>query len=765
MSTPPLAERIEVHGVVQGVGFRPMVHRLATSLGLDGHVGNDSSRVFIEVQGAAPRIDELVQRLRRECPPLARIDRIERQPVRPEPAYGFRIVESRAVEGGRTPVPPDTAVCDACLEELFDPSNRRYRHPFINCTDCGPRFTIIRELPYDRPRTTMEAFPMCPACREEYENPADRRYHAQPVACPDCGPTLTWRDANLTEISAPDPIERAVRALQAGRIVAIKGIGGYHLACRADDDGAVRSLRKRKHRPEKPFGVMVADLDQARRLAHVCPDEADLLQSSAAPIVLLRAREANGLSRSVAPGNPLLGLMLPYTPLHHLLLAGLGRPLVLTSANPSGEPLVHRLQDLESLAGLYDAVLDHDRPIQTPCDDSVVRLVGGKLLPIRRARGYAPLPVPLDSGGRAVLAVGAELKNTCCVAADGRAWVSAHIGDMENLATLRSFEHNAEHLGALYEVRPELVAADAHPGYRGSIWAREHHGERLVQVQHHHAHIASVMAEHGLDPQQEVLGFAFDGTGYGDDGTIWGGEVLLARAADYRRIGHLQPVPLPGGDAAVRNPCRVALAYLHGAGIEWSDDLAPVAALHPAQRELLRQQLAQDIGCVPTTSMGRLFDAVASLLGLRQTINYEAQAAIDLEIAAQRHTGDSPSYRFALREGVLDPQPVFQQMIRDLRAGLPAEVLARSFHSAVADAVADVARDAADTHGVRIVALSGGVFQNALLTEACTEALQALGLDVRTHSVVPPNDAGLALGQAYVAAHRARRSEEKPTCA
>lgn len=743
-------EQIEVTGVVQGVGFRPFVHTLATELGLTGHVGNDSTKVFIEANGTGTDIDRFVYRLRNEAPPLAQIATVSRTRLAtPQVPIGkeFTIVESEVVEGAPTLVPPDSAICDDCLGELNDPKDRRYRHPFITCTNCGPRFTIIESMPYDRDNTTMVGFEMCDACRCEYRDPKDRRYHAQPIGCHDCGPTLT----QLT-------IDDAAALLRSGAVIAIKGIGGYHLACDATNDAAVASLRSRKHRADKPFAVMVGDLEQATRLATITPAEADLLTSSQAPIVLLIARDDTPLSPLVAPGNPLIGVMVAYTPMHHLLFGACSVPLVMTSANRSGEPLAYDASTLADLDDLFDAVLDHDRPIQTPCDDSVLRMVGSRLLPIRRARGYAPIPVRLAEPARSVLAVGGELKNTFCLAADGQAWISPHVGDMENLKTLDTFAAGVTRFRDMYDVSPDVVAVDAHPGYLSSSWARNNHSRHQIrEVQHHHAHVASIMAEHGCDPNEPILGFAFDGTGYGDDGTIWGGELLLANAHRGERLAHLLPMALPGGDAAINNPSRVALSYLRQANIEWRSNLAPVAVTPNVELRLLAQQLERDVACTPCSSMGRLFDAVASLLGLRHRVSYEAQAAIELEILAQRSPPakqDSRRYRFGLDASTIDPTPILVDIVEDLAADHPVGLIAWRFHDAVADAVLCLTTRYASRVTAPRVALSGGVFQNALLTQLCIDRLEAGGFDALTHSIVPPNDGGLALGQAFIAAHQ-----------
>ncbi|OBF05744.1 carbamoyltransferase HypF [Mycobacterium sp. ACS4054] len=760
-------QRLTVTGVVQGVGFRPFVHRLATELGLSGFVGNDSGAVFLEVQGERERVNEFGRRLRAEAPPLARIVdvTISELPADAARQRGFRIVTSRAVPGVATPIPPDIAVCDECVTELFDPDDRRYRHPFVTCTNCGPRFTIIRELPYDRPATTMSGFGMCARCAAEYHDPADRRFHAQPIACPACGPSLWFSSAAGRVDGADAALAATQRALAAGAVVAIKGVGGYHLACTAADGTVFAAVRERKARGGKPFAMLVRDLAVARRYAHVDDSEAAVLLSPARPIVLLRRRPDAPVADAVAPGSPLLGLMLPYSPVHHLLLApvpGAAAPapsaLVLTSANRSDEPICFTEDDAaQRLPALCDAVLDHDRPIHVPCDDSVVRVVDGGELPIRRSRGYAPLPVGLNLAGPAVLAVGGELKNTFCLTDGPRAYLSGHIGDMASWETLRAFERAVSQLG---EIRgePARLAADLHPGYHTRGWAERRADDRpLDLVQHHHAHVVSLLAEHGRIGEP-VVGVSFDGTGYGCDQTIWGGEILRLGRDSHRfvRAGHLLPVPLPGGDAAVRNPWRMALSQLWSAGIAWTPDLAPVAAASRDELRATRSQLETGFGCVPCSSMGRLFDAVASLLGVRHRIDYEGQAAIELEALAESAGGEAgPSLTLMVgTDGVIDPAPMVQDLVSALYAGAQPATLALAFHEAVADAVARVVAQAAGA--TRLVGLTGGVFQNVLLLKACRQRLRRAGFEVLTHHTVPPNDGGLALGQAVVSMLTAR---------
>jgi hydrogenase maturation protein HypF len=768
LRTDDVRRRFTVTGVVQGVGFRPFVHRIASELGLAGFVGNDSAAVFVEAQGERARVDEFGLRLRSEAPPLARITAVSVTDLAADTTCGreFQIVASQTVSGATTPIPPDIAVCDDCVAELFDPHDRRYRHPFVTCTNCGPRFTIIRELPYDRPATTMSAFAMCERCAAEYYDPANRRFHAQPIACPDCGPSLWFRSPTGGVTGSDAALAATQRALAAGAVVAIKGIGGYHLACAVDDDTVVGALRARKARGAKPFAMLVRDLDVARRYAYVDTAEAAVLSSPARPIVLLRRLPRNNtapVADAVAPGSPLLGLMLPYSPVHHLLLAPVPSAaervpdaLVLTSANRSDEPICFTEDDAaERLSALCDAVLDHNRPIHVPCDDSVVRVIsdqeGARELPIRRSRGYAPLPVDIGRAGPAVLAVGGELKNTFCLTDGSRAYMSGHIGDMATWETLRAFERAVHQLSEI-RGKPARLAADLHPGYHTRGWAERQVGDRpLDLVQHHHAHVVSLLAEHGRIGEP-VIGVSFDGTGYGCDQTIWGGEILALGADSHRfaRVGHLLPVPLPGGDAAVRNPWRMALSQLRAAGIDWTPDLAPVAAATEDELRLIRSQLDTGAGCVPCSSMGRLFDAVASLLGVRHRIDYEGQAAIELEALAES-AGEAPRPSLPLTvrtDGVIDPATMVQTMVGALYAGTRSAPLAAAFHEAVADAVAEVVSLVAG--GIRLVGLTGGVFQNVLLLRACRKRLRLAGFEVLTHHTVPPNDGGLALGQAAI---------------
>ncbi|MBT2542371.1 carbamoyltransferase HypF [Streptomyces sp. ISL-44] len=771
--------RIIVRGVVQGVGFRPYVYTRATGLGLAGHVTNTPEGVVAEVEGAPAAVTEFCDRLAADAPPLAVVDAVDHCEVPVAGGAGFTIVASRAGGPARTLVPPDVATCADCLAELADPADRRHRHPFITCTHCGPRFTIVTGLPYDRAHTTMAGFPMCPDCAREYADPADRRFHAQPVACPACGPRLRLLAGHPPhEVTGVDPVAEARRLLAAGAILAVKGIGGYHLACDAAHPGAVAELRRRKARGDKPFALMARDPAGLEHLVHIGPEERALLTGAVRPIVLLRRRAAapvagvgGGVAEGVAPRSPDLGAMLPYTPVHHLLLGLPGDPpgprlLVMTSGNLSGEPIVtDDAEALDRLAGLADAWLTHDRPIHVPCDDSVVRVCDGEPLTVRRSRGYAPLPVTLPLPVPPILAAGGDLKNTFCLGEGRRAWLSAHIGDMDDLATQYAYERAERQLESVTGVTPALLAADLHPGYRSGQRARRvAAGRPLVRVQHHHAHIASALAEHGLDGGHKVIGVAFDGTGYGVDGAVWGGEFLLADYAGYTRFAHLAYVPLPGGDAAVHRPYRMALSQLRAAGIEWTADLPCVAACPPDELRVLRGQLERNLNCAPTSSMGRLFDAVSSLAGVCHRSGYEAQAAIELESAALAAggpgAGPGPGYAFALRpppngaEGPVtaDPAPVLAAVVADVRAGTdPARIAAR-FHASVAGLVGALCVLARERHALDTVALTGGVFANTLLSTACARILREQGFTVLRHTRVPPNDGGLSLGQLMVAA-------------
>jgi hydrogenase maturation protein HypF len=704
--------RFVVGGVVQGVGFRPFVLRLARRHGLGGFVLNDGGGVVIEAEGRGDQLDRFAAALVSEAPGLADVRTVGVQPVAPFGQREFSIGTSE--ETARTAlVPPDAATCDDCLRELFDPADRRHRYPFVNCTECGPRFTIVRTVPYDRANTTMSTFPMCSDCRREYHDPADRRFHAEPIACPACGPQLSM------------PLEHAVALLREGAILAVKGLGGYHLACDARDEDAVARLRSRKRREEKPFALMSADPAQ---LAELEDAERQLLRSRERPVVLVRRRADAPVAPSVAPATPWLGVMLPYTPLHHLLCADFGQPLVMTSGNRSDEPIAYEDGEARTRLGdIADAFLAHDRPIHRRCEDSVVRAA----FPIRRSRGHAPAALPLPvASARTILGVGAELKGTFCLTRGGDAFLSPHLGDLDSEPALRAFGTDLELLREMLGVEPQVVAHDLHPEYRTTKWALEQDAE-LIGVQHHHAHAAACLAEQG--EHGPVLALVFDGTGYGTDGTLWGSELLRCDLESFERIAHLDPVPLPGGEAAIREPWRVAAALLTAAQrpVPWG------------RWAIVRESLK--VNAPLSSGMGRLFDAAAALLGVRERVTYEGQAAIELEQLA----GETRAEPYGWRLG--DGSALVAAVHDDLAAGRPRAELAAAFHESIAAAAADACAEAVQP---RTVVLSGGSFQNLRLLDSTRRRLHGLGFRVLAHRRVPPNDGGISYGQAAIAARR-----------
>ncbi len=781
---------------MQGVGFRPFVYRHAVALGLTGFVLNDSAGVLIEVEGGSDRIAELTRLLVAEPPPLARVAAVTAELLQPlsqfsETAAEFRIVESEDGGSADVPVSIDTTTCADCLAEVDDPHDRRHGYPFTNCTNCGPRYTIVLGVPYDRPATTMAGFVMCARCRAEYDDPADRRFHAQPNACPECGPQLTWLDIThggagrgiaREAIKGRAALDAAVRVVISGGIVAIKGIGGYHLVADATNAAAIAELRRRKARDDKPFAVMVASLEMAHHLCVLDDDAAAALSSVRRPIVLARRRHAsdastdvvvaktvaadtvaaNTVAAGVAPGLAELGVMLPYSPLHHLLLARAARPLVMTSGNLSDEPIAHHDDDAVARLGpLVDGLLLNDRPIHIRCDDSVVRATPTRLQVLRRSRGYAPEPLALPfRANRAVLAVGAELKNTVSVAKHGWVVPSHHIGDLEHLATYRSFLQAVDHIARLYGVVPEVIAHDMHPEYLSSKFATEL-DLPAIAVQHHHAHVAACMVEHGRT--EPVLGVAYDGLGYGPDGSLWGGEMLVADFASSRRVAHLRPVRMPGGVAAIREPWRMGAVW--SAAANGREHAARRAAACGVDETTVRAvlDLAERPSSPITTSAGRLFDAVAALLGGRQRVSYEAQAAIELEaMAASVDRSEAPRYDGTVAisvEGdifVLDPSPLIAALLLDLEAGVERAVIAAGFHEAFGRATVDMARRVATATGLDTVVLTGGVFQNSRLTEVVETGLRGVDLNVLVHRAIPPNDGGISVGQAAIAAFAPR---------
>jgi len=754
--------RILVEGVVQGVGFRPFVYRLAEIHRLGGTVRNGQHGVLIDAEGERENISRFLMELEAGAPSSARLGRITATWGMPHQGVQTFRIDTSAGEGEPTLFPaPDLAVCATCRAEMGDPGNRRHAYPFLNCTECGPRYTIIRALPYDRERTSMAAFSMCPACRREYLDPRDRRFHAEPTACPACGPRLTLLDSSGRTLGVTDAIREAATALRAGRIVAVKGLGGYHLACDATVSGVVSELRRRKARDAKPLAVMVGNLETARRLCVVSEAEADLLQSAARPIVLLERRRPPGapaLAAEVAPRLGHLGLMLPYTPLQHLLLEHVDRPLVMTSGNRSDEPIA--FQDDEALArldGIADLFLAHDRPIEVRCDDSVARCLDGAPLLLRRARGYVPLAISLThEAAEPILACGGELKNAFALVRGREVFLSQHLGDLEDERAYRAWTGAIAHLQRLLELTPRLVAHDLHPGYRSTVYARDLEGVRHVPVQHHHAHIASCLADNGIDAR--VIGVAWDGTGYGTDGHVWGGEFLLADLEGFERAASFQEVAMPGGEAAIREPWRMAAAFLQAAyGEAMGDlDLAFVRRLDRAAWRVLSRAAERGLNAPLTSSAGRLFDAVASILGVRDRVDFEAQAAMELEALADPEPDRVYEVELGEKEGrTIVPTPdLVRGVVEDLLAGVDAARIAGRFHASLADVLVRTCRRLRERSGLDRVALSGGVFQNLRILRSAIDGLGRAGFEVYTHHQVPPNDGGLALGQAAIAARR-----------
>ncbi len=749
---------IRVEGIVQGVGFRPFVYRIAQERKLGGLVFNDSHGVQIEIEGQPQTLDSFQAALQNELPPLASISKLTLTDMPPVGDLDFQIIESHAEQGRTAQISPDTHVCEDCLRELFDPGDRRYRYPFINCTNCGPRYTIVTGIPYDRPLTTMVDFPMCPACQAEYDDPASRRFHAQPNACPDCGPQLSLHDVDGSVLDVRDPAADTVARLKMGQIVAVKGIGGYHLAVDASNAAAVRRLRQRKHRDEKPFALMSFDLDRVRSYAQVSDLEVRLLAGVERPIVLLPHRDDHPLAVQVAPNNRFFGAMLPYAPLHYLLLEEF-TALVMTSGNQSDEPITFENADAQQrLQGIADCYLQHNRRIHIRTDDSIVRLLDEQPVLYRRSRGYVPRGVKLPEEQAPVLAVGAELKNTIGLTRGDRAFLSHHIGDLKNQAVVDSMRQAIEHFQDLLEVKPELIAHDLHPDYVSTRLAEELAGEvPLMAVQHHHAHLASCLVDNGQTGP--AIGVIFDGIGYGSDGHIWGGEFLLGDLADYKRVAQLAYLPMPGGDAATKEPWRMAVSYLVQAFGRELPEIAALEEIPLKDRNLLLQMIDKQINSPLTSSVGRLFDAVAALVGLRNRVNYEGQAALELEMLIEADGAGEPAYPVKIFEAEgrlqLNPGPMIRQLVADLSSGLAPSKLSARFHNGLAQAILRVCQKTAERQGPLPVALSGGVFQNRYLAERTARSLREAGFDVLLHRQVPPNDGGLALGQAAVAGRKA----------
>ncbi|NOT04701.1 MAG: carbamoyltransferase HypF [Anaerolineales bacterium] len=775
------AKHIHVTGIVQGVGFRPFVYGLAVRLDLCGWVCNTSAGVEIEVQGRKSKVESFIHSLETEAPPLAKIDSIDVQEKNLDIEYTtFNIQPSTSIEGEFQPISPDVAICADCERELFDPSNRRYLYPFINCTNCGPRFTIIKDLPYDRSATTMANFNMCEPCNTEYDNPLDRRFHAQPIACPDCGPFVQLRSSTASTQSADKVVSnidmrlsailKTRQLLREGRIIAIKGLGGYHLACDATNEKAVQELRRRKGRAGKPFALMFANAETAQGYCEINEAELKLLTGYEKPIVLLNIKPNHKIAKSVAPNMDTLGVMLPYTPLHHLLLNQTDEKLnmerapsilVMTSGNLCEEPIVTSNEEAqERLAPLADFFLMHNRDIHIRCDDSVVRVESKPALELqpstmylRRARGYAPYPVSLPFDSKQILAVGGELKNTFCLTRDRYAFLSQHIGDMENVEVYESFKQNIEHLSRLFCIQPQIIAYDMHPNYFTTQWAlwtqRSNKNARFIPVQHHHAHIASCMADNKLD-DRKLIGLSFDGTGYGTDGAIWGGEILLASYADFERVAHLEYLPLPGADSATCNSWRIAVGYAESLGLD-IEDLPFLESVDSQSVNIVRQQVRKKLNAPLTSSMGRLFDAISSLIGIRNQVTYEAQAAIEMEVLSRKFIAETNPYPFEIEDGIIRVGELFKQVIQDVRSNHAAGFIGARFHHTVCAMAVEASKCVRQKNAINEVALSGGVWQNQILLELTRSALLRENFVVYTHQQTPANDGGLALGQAVIA--------------
>jgi hydrogenase maturation protein HypF len=758
MSTHNKGYKIHVDGIVQGVGFRPFVYNLARSLNLNGWVRNTSSGVDIVVVGNPANLEDFLHELKFNPPILARIDRITTLNADDLHPSDFLILESQPNEGDFIPVSPDVSICPDCQRELFDPTNRRYRYPFINCTNCGPRFSIIQDIPYDRPLTTMAGFHMCPDCDKEYKNPTDRRYHAQPTACADCGPSVRFTQTGNILKTGESAIQAARAALQAGKILAVKGLGGYHLACDAFNPQSLNILRERKLRSDKPFALMAFDIATVKKYTAMNTLEEELLTSPQHPIVLLEKLSPVSSLDHTAPGQCNLGFMLPYTPLHLLLLEpadGYPEVLVMTSGNLSEEPIAFRDEEADArLIGIADCFLGHDRPIHMRVDDSVTRIVNSKSYPLRRSRGYAPEPIRMARNLSHVLACGAELKNTFALSRDQYVFISHHIGDLENLETLESFESGITHYRKLFRLTPESVAVDLHPDYLSTRFGEQLAREAslpLFRVQHHHAHLAACLADNEFNRRESVIGIILDGTGYGSDGHIWGGEILTGNYSQFERRFHLQEALLPGGDSAIRNPSKIALAYLFTANLAWQSDLAPISHHSEMELSVLHRQLTQNINCIPTSSMGRLFDAVSSLLGVRHQVTYEGQAAIELENLLD--PGVNALYQVKISDGIIHTLDLFPQIIADLHRGESIATISAKFHNSLAQVCLEVCSIIRTELDLSTVALSGGVWQNTTLLKKTMSKLESAGFEVLVHRRVPTNDGGIALGQLLIADH------------
>ncbi|MGE0087079.1 MAG: carbamoyltransferase HypF [Desulfococcaceae bacterium] len=750
-----IASIIHINGIVQGVGFRPFVWQVAGQHGICGTVANTSSGVRIHAQGSPENMENFCRDIREKKPPLSHITEINIFPESPKDFRDFSIVQSSGKNRVSTLISPDMAVCEDCVREMRNPEDRRYRYPFINCTNCGPRYTIIDNIPYDRVHTSMKVFPMCPECQAEYDNPANRRFHAQPNACPVCGPHVTLHDRQGNQITSDDPMKKTAEFLKAGHILAIKGLGGFHLAADAENPDAVRSLRERKGREEKPFALMSRDLGHILCYAFVEAEEKNLLVSPQRPIVLVRKKMPNPLADAIAPGNRNFGVMLPYTPLHYLLFDdGDFTALIMTSANRSEEPIVISNDEaFERLADIADFFLVHNREIYLRSDDSIVRHVSGSARFIRRSRGYAPMPVFLKKEIPSVLGCGAELKNTICLSKGKNAFLSQHIGDMENLETLDFFHLTVSHLKRILDIEPKIIAHDLHPDYMSTRFALEQEGMKTIGVQHHHAHIVSCMAENQIEGP--VIGLAFDGTGFGTDGTVWGGEVLISDLHEFKRIGNISPVPMPGSTAAIREPWRMAVAYLADAfGEDFLNfDLPVLKDAGEMKIQMIREMIRKNINTPLTSSMGRFFDGMAALLGIRSRVSFEGQAAMELEMMAGKEGEGLYPCEWEKRETLqILTAPIVRGIVRDMQSGLSVPLISRRFHSSLIHIFSELCKEIRNDTDLNRVVLSGGVFQNALLLDGLIRNLEKRDFQVFTHCLLPCNDGGISLGQVMIAA-------------
>lgn len=752
-----VARRMEVNGIVQGVGFRPFVYQLANRYRLNGDVANTSSGVVIHVEGPPNNVESFSRDLPRKCPPLARITRISLHHEPVNDFKGFSIIPSRDTASTNTLISPDVSICDPCRKELFDPEDRRFGYPFINCTNCGPRYTIIGDIPYDRPKTSMKHFKMCPVCQAEYDNPENRRFHAQPNACQDCGPHVSLFDRDRNKVNTSNPIEKTAALLKQGCIIAIKGLGGFHLAADAGNTDAVAALRQRKHREEKPMAVMSLDMAHIRKYAVVKPAEEELLTSFQRPIVLLEKIEPSPISVEVSPRNRYFGAMLPYTPLHYLILSHGFIALVMTSGNLSEEPIaIDNDHAFERLSGIADYFLIHNRDIYLRSDDSIVKRSANATRFIRRSRGYVPVPVFLQKPVPSILACGAELKNTVCLTKNNQAFLSQHIGDLENLSAYEFFMSTIDHMKRLLDISPEMVAYDLHPDYLSTRYAAELGGIKKIPVQHHHAHIASCMAENLIDGP--VIGLSFDGTGYGADGNIWGGEILVADHKTYRRAAHVSYTPMPGGASAVKEPWRMAVSYLyHTFGDAFMDlDLPVLKSIDEKRIKIMVEMIQKKVNAPDTSSLGRLFDAIAAIIGIRNRVAFEGQAAIELEMLAEKTTAAFYDYdRVSGDVHRVLVQPIIHGVVNDLQKGVDPSKISGKFHSTLVRMFSELCGIIGNETGLNRVVLSGGAFQNSLLLTGLIQTLTRSNFQVFTHTLVPPNDGGIALGQAMVAAANA----------